>query len=188
MSRTIQITLDDHDDEFVRRMVTERGYEDENDVLSTGLCLLEEEEKHADEPLHLTPKSCFETALTDTGISEKIIREEDWLSGKFFSAYQILERRMQKAGYITDECGDTHYREDSEKPSDIFSRTIKGFYHGALQDQIDAAWDLFIYHMERQGNLVKEHGEEELQFPDIHEINALCHKEKMHEGAAKKGF
>lgn len=53
---------------------------------------------------------------------------------------------------------------DSKKPYDIFARTIRGFYSNTNDDQLEAAWDLFIYHMERQGNIVKtNHAENEEQ-------------------------
>ena len=43
----------------------------------------------------------------------------------------------------------------SKMPYDIFARTIRGFYPNTNDDQLEAAWDLFIYHMERQGNIAK---------------------------------
>ena len=63
---------------------------------------------------------------------------------------------MKNEGYITDENGDTHNTPDSKKPFDIFTKAIRGFYPDTSDDQLEAAWDLFIYHMERQGNIAKK--------------------------------
>lgn len=117
--------------------------------------MLEEEERLSDKPLALTPKACLEIALTDTGISDVELFVEDERNRKFCSTYTILEHRMSSAGYITDENGETHIATDSEKPLGIFKRTIRGFYPNTSDEQLDAAWDLFVYHMERQGNLAK---------------------------------
>ena len=153
--KTIEVYLDDHSDEFIRKMIATGDYADDSDVVCEALALLEEEEKISDIPLTLTPKACLGTALTDTGISDMDLFVEDERNRKFCSAYTILERRMNGAGYITDKNGETHHDSDSEKPIDIFTRTIRGFYPNTSNEQLDAAWDLFVYHMERQGNLGK---------------------------------
>ena len=62
---------------------------------------------------------------------------------------------MKSEGYITDENGNTHSTPESKKPFDIFTRTIRGFYPNTNDEQLEAAWELFIYHMERQGNIAK---------------------------------
>ncbi len=153
--KTIGINLDDHLEEFVQRMISTGEYTDHSDVISEALTMLEEEEKLSDIPLVLTPKACLEIALTDTGISDIDIFVEDVNNRRFCSAFTILERRMKNEGYISDENGDTHHTPESKKPFDIFSRTIRGFYPNTNDDQLEAAWDLFIYHMERQGNIAK---------------------------------
>ena len=81
---------------------------------------------------------------------------DDERNRKFESAYTILERRIDDAGYITDIDGKTKYDENSESPKSIFTRTIKGFYPEATEEQISVVWDLFVYHMERQGNIAKK--------------------------------
>lgn len=111
--------------------------------------------KKKDEGWHLTPIVCLSIAFNETSISEVNLFVEDDKYRKFESAYIILEQRMNKAGYITDKDGNTKYTKDPEKPETIFSRTIKGFYPEVTDEQIDAAWELFLYHMERQGNATK---------------------------------
>ena len=108
--------------------------------------------KKKDGGWRLTPKACLSIALDETSISNGNLFVEDDRHHKFESAYLILEQRMNNAGYITDNDGNTKYTKDTEKPESIFSRTIKGFYLDASDEQIDAAWELFIYHMVRQGN------------------------------------
>lgn len=153
--KTIEVNLDEHFEEFIKKMIATGEYTDESDVVCEALGLLEEEEDLSDVPLALTPKACLGTALTDTGISDMEMFVDDERNRKFCSAYTILERRMNGAGYITDKNGETHHDSDSEKPIDIFTRTIRGFYPNTSNEQLDAAWDLFVYHMERQGNLGK---------------------------------
>lgn len=104
----------------------------------------------------MTSKSCLAIAISETSISDFDMFVEDERNRKFESTYTILERRIDDAGYITDKDGKTKYDENSEPPKSIFTRTIKGFYPDAIEEQISAAWDLFIYHMERQGNITKE--------------------------------
>ena len=103
----------------------------------------------------LTPKSCLGIAIKNTEISNVDLFQEDEESRKFESVYAILEKRMYEAGYITDEDGKTKDNADSDKPIVIFTKTIKGFYPKATDEQISAAWDLFVFHMERQGNTRK---------------------------------
>ncbi|MBQ8989987.1 MAG: hypothetical protein IJ067_09875 [Prevotella sp.] len=103
----------------------------------------------------LTPKACLEIAINDTDISDVNFFLDDEKSRKFESVYAILEKRMNDAGYITDENGETKDNTDSDKPIVIFEKTIRGFYPLATDEQISAAWDLFVYHMERQGNISK---------------------------------
>ena len=153
--KTIEISIDDHLEEFVQTMIATGEYADHSDVISEALTMLEEEEKLSDAPLALTPKACLEIALTDTGISDVDIFVEDISNRKFCSAFTILERRMKSEGYITDENGNTHSTPESKKPFDIFTRTIRGFYPNTNDEQLEAAWELFIYHMERQGNIAK---------------------------------
>ena len=154
--KTIEVNLDDHLEEFVQKMIATGEYADNSDVVCEALTMLEEEEKLSDAPLALTPKACLEIAISDTGISDVDIFLEDANNRKFCSAFTILERRMKNEGYITDENGDTHSTPDSKKPFDIFTKTIRGFYPDTSDDQLEAAWDLFIYNMERQGNLAKK--------------------------------
>ena len=154
--KTIEVNLDDHLEEFVQKMIATGEYADNSDVVCEALTMLEEEEKLSDAPLALTPKACLEIAISDTGISDVDIFVEDAKNRKFCSAFTILERRMKNEGYITDENGDTHNTPDSKKPFDIFTKTIRGFYPDTSDDQLEAAWDLFIYNMERQGNLAKK--------------------------------
>lgn len=160
--KTIEISLDNHLLEFVQEMIATGEYTDHSDVISEALTMMEEEEKLSDVPLALTPKACLEIALTDTGISDVDIFVEDINNRRFCSAFTILERRMKNEGYITDENGDTHHAPDSKKPFDIFIRTIRGFYPNTNDDQLEDAWELFVYHMERQGNIAKtNHVEDE---------------------------
>ena len=107
----------------------------------------------------LTPKACFGFSLEDTDICDKDVLWADDRNSKFESAYIILEQRMYDAGYITDEHGETKDHKDSDKPQIIFSRTVKGFYPDATEEQISAAWDLFVYRMEKRGYLQKEENE-----------------------------
>lgn len=100
----------------------------------------------------LTPIVCLGFALAETEISVDPFSTGE-RNSKFESAYTILERRMNDAGYITDENGETKDHTNSEKPVVIFTKTIKGFYPKATDEQISAAWDLFVYHMDKQGNL-----------------------------------
>ena len=118
--------------------------------------------KEKDGGWRLTPKSCLSIALNETSISDVDLFVEDDRHRKFESAYIILEQRMNNAGYITDKEGKTKYTKDSEKPEVIFSRTLMGFYPHATNEQVDAAWELFLYHMERQGNARKMKKEGEL--------------------------
>ena len=111
--------------------------------------------KKKDGGWRLTPKSCLLIALNETSISDADLFVEDDRHRKFESAYIILDQRMNNAGYITDKEGKTKYTKDSEQPVVIFSRTMKGFYPDATNEQIDAAWGLFLYYMERQGNATK---------------------------------
>ena len=154
--KTIEVNLNDHLEEFVKKMIATGDYADNSDIVCEALTMLEEEEKQSDAPLALTPKACLEIAISDTGISEVDIFVEDANNRKFCSAFTILERRMKNEGYITDENGDTHNTPDSKKPFDIFTKAIRGFYPDTSDDQLEAAWDLFIYHMERQGNIAKK--------------------------------
>ena len=66
---------------------------------------------------------------------------------------------MYDAGYITDENGEKKDHKDPDKPQIIFSRTVKGFYPDATEEQISAAWDLFVYRMKKHGYLQKEENE-----------------------------
>lgn len=160
--KTIEISLDDYLEEFVQTMIATGKYTDHSDVVSEALTMLEEEGKLSDAPLALTPKACLEIALTNTGISDVDIFVEDVNNRKFCSAFTILERRMKSEGYITDENGATLSTPESKKPFDIFSRTIRGFYPNTNDDQLEDAWELFVYHMERQGNIAKtNHVEDE---------------------------
>ena len=109
----------------------------------------------------LTAKACFAIAISDTRISPTDILFDDVENHAFQSAYIILERRMNDAGYVTDKDGKAKDNKDSEKPEVIFTRTIKGFYPNASDEQIDAAWELFVYHMTRQGNATKRKSEKE---------------------------
>ena len=111
--------------------------------------------KKKDGGWRLTPKTCLSITLNETSVSHVDLFVEDDRCRKFESAYIILEQRMNNAGYITDKDGKTKYTKDSEKPKVIFSRTMKGFYPEATDEQIDAAWELFLYHMERQGNATR---------------------------------
>ena len=111
--------------------------------------------KKKDGGWRLTPKSCLLIALNETSISDADLFVEDDRHRKFESAYIILDQRMNNAGYITDKEGKTKYTKDSEQPVVIFSRTMKGFYPDATNEQIDAAWELFLYYMERQENATK---------------------------------
>lgn len=108
-----------------------------------------------DERWSLTPKSCLAIALTDTKISPTDVFLEDINEHTFRSAYIILEKRMNNAGYITDKEGKTKDEKGPDTPETIFTRTIKGFYPDASEEQIRAAWELFVYHMIRQGNAKK---------------------------------
>lgn len=108
-----------------------------------------------DERWSLTPKSCLAIALTDTRISPTDVFLEDINEHTFRSAYLILERKMKNAGYITDKEGKTKDEKGPDAPETIFTRTIKGFYPDASEEQIRAAWELFVYHMDRQGNVAK---------------------------------
>ena len=89
--KTIEISIDDHLEEFVQTMIATGEYADHSDVISEALTMLEEEEKLSDAPLALTPKACLEIALTDTGISNVDIFVEDINNRKFCSAFTILE-------------------------------------------------------------------------------------------------
>ena len=109
----------------------------------------------------LTAKACFAIAISDTRISPTDVLFDDVENHAFQSAYIILERRMNDAGYVTDKDGKAKDNKDSEKPEVIFTRTIKGFYPNASDEQIDAAWELFVYHMTRQGNATKRKSEKE---------------------------
>ena len=151
--KPIEVFLENHDEEFIQRMISSGEYSDVSDVVREALFMLEEEDKWKDEPITLSPKGCLGIALEDTSIADDVLFLEDERNKKYDSAYLILEKRMKDAGYITDENGETKDSTDSEKPAVIFSRTIKGFYPKASEEQIAAAWDLFIYHMERHGNL-----------------------------------
>ena len=112
---------------------------------------------HKEEEIwRLTPKSCLAIAVSETSISDFDMFIDDERNRKFESTYTILERRIDDAGYITDKDGKTRCDENSEPPKSIFSRTIKGFYPDATKEQISAAWDLFVYQMERQGNVAKK--------------------------------
>ena len=152
MGKSIEIFLDDHNDEFVQGLIDSGEYKNASDVIGEGLFYLEEEVKHMDEPLTLTPKGCLEVALTDSGISDVDLFVEDEKCRKFNAAYLILERRMKSAGYITDEKGESQDSTNSDKPFEIFSRTIKGFYTSVIDEQLSVAWELFLYHMERLWN------------------------------------
>ena len=154
--KTIEICLDTHFEKFVQKMIKTGEFTDYNDVVCEALTFLEEAEKLSDARIALTPKACLEIALTDTGISDVELFVEDERCRKFRSTYTILERRMSSAGYITDENEKMHYDKDSKSPFDIFTRTVRGFYPNTSDEQLDAAWDLFLYHMERQGNLAKQ--------------------------------
>ena len=154
--KTIKVYLDDHHEELIQKMLATGEYTDSCDVIREALTMLEEEEKISDAPLSLTPKACLEIAITDTGISDLDIFVEDVNNRKFCSAFTILECRMKSEGYITDENVETHSNPNSMKPFDIFTKTIRGFYPNTSEEQLYAAWDLFLYHMERQGNLTKQ--------------------------------
>ena len=154
--KTIKVYLDDHHEELIQKMLATGEYTDSCDVIREALTMLEEEEKISDAPLSLTPKACLEIAITDTGISDLDIFVEDVNNRKFCSTFTILECRMKSEGYITDENVETHSNPNSMKPFDIFTKTIRGFYPNTSEEQLDAAWDLFLYHMERQGNLTKQ--------------------------------
>ena len=157
MGKCIEIYLDDHSDEFVQGLIDSGEYKDAIEVIGDGLFYLEEEVKHRDEPLTLTPKGCLEVALTESGISDVDLFVEDKRSRKFNAAYLILERRMKSAGYITDEKGESQDSTNSDKPFEIFSRTIKGFYTSVIDEQLSVAWELFLYHMEGHGNTSQSH-------------------------------
>lgn len=118
--------------------------------------------KRADkeERYRLSAKACFAIAISDTRVSHTNVLYEDFENHTFQSAYIILEQRMNDAGYITDKDGKTKDNKDSDKPEVIFSRTIKGFYPNASNEQIDAAWELFVYHMARQGIAKSRKGED----------------------------
>lgn len=105
-----------------------------------------------EERYYLTPKACLGIALSNTGISDDNLLFEDWENKKFQSTYIVLEQRMNNAGYITDEDGKTRDNKDADSPEIIFARTIKGFYPKVTEEQIEAAWDLFVYHMRKQRN------------------------------------
>lgn len=110
----------------------------------------------SDERWGLTPKTCLAIALTDTKISPTDVFLEDINEHTFRSAYIILEKRMNNAGYITDKEGKTKDEKGTDTPETIFTRTIKGFYPDASEEQILAAWELFVYHMIQQGNVEKK--------------------------------
>lgn len=152
MGRCLEIYLDDHNDEFVQGLIDSGEYKDVSDVIGESLFYLEEKAKHMDEPLSLTPKGCLEVALTESGISDVDLFVEDERYRKFNAAYVILERRMKSAGYISDEKGESQDSTNSDKPFEIFSRTIKGFYTSVIDEQLSVAWELFLYYMERHGN------------------------------------
>lgn len=103
----------------------------------------------------LTPKTCLGFALAETEISmDPFLMDER--NSKFELVYTILEHRINDAGYITDENGKTKDHTNSDKPEVIFTKTIKGFYPKATDEQISVAWDVFVYHMDRQGDLARK--------------------------------
>lgn len=157
MGRCLEIYLDDHNNEFVQGLIDSGEYKDISDVIGESLFYLEEEVKHRDEQLSLTPKGCLEVALTESSISDVDICVEDERCRKFNAAYLILERRMKSAGYISDEKGEPQDSANSDKPFEIFSRTIKGFYTTVIDEQLSVAWELFLYYMERHGNTSQRH-------------------------------
>ena len=118
--------------------------------------IIKEEIKDGVEVYSLAPMGCLKAALTETSITNVDLVKDDDRYHKLRSAFIILERRMNEAEYITDNDGKTKETIDAEKPADIFFRTIKGFYPDTINDQIMAAWDLFVYYMERHGNIVNE--------------------------------
>ena len=101
----------------------------------------------------LTPKACLGIVLTDTRISPVDLLD-DFENRTFKSAFTIFERRMERAGYITDNDGKTVGSENSEEPDMIFSKTIKGFYPDASEEQISAAWELFVYYLDREEHIL----------------------------------
>ena len=104
-----------------------------------------------DAVLTLTPLSCFGVALGDANIVDDKIAE--LYSERFRKAFAIFEQKMQDNGYAP-VYDDIHKDVESpERPDDIFKKVVKVFYPESDEDQREIAYDLFIYHMKRQGNI-----------------------------------
>ena len=105
----------------------------------------------------LTPLSCFAFALDDANIVDDMFEELE--SDRFRKAFAIFERKMQNNGYAPVHDDIHRDVENPERPDDIFKKVVKVFYPESDEDQREIAYDLFIYHMKRQGNLKPEDDE-----------------------------
>ena len=105
----------------------------------------------------LTPLSCFAEALADAHIVE--CAWEECEDKNFRNAYYILEEWFRSNGYIVDASGNAKECINPEPPKDLFVKVVNVFYPDASSDQKDVAWEMFIKHMDFQGNLGPEDDE-----------------------------
>ena len=116
------------------------------------------EEIPEDATFRLTPLSCFAEALADAHIVE--CAWEECEDKNFRNAYYILEEWFRSNGYIVDASGNARECSNSEQPKNLFIKVVNVFYPDASSDQKDIAWEMFIKHMNFQGNLGHEDDEE----------------------------
>lgn len=106
----------------------------------------------------LTPLSCFGVALGDANIVEDKFAELE--TKRFRKAFDIFEQKMKDNGYAPVYDNIHRDVENPERPDDIFKKVVKVFYPESDEDQREIAYDLFIYHMKRHGNIKTEENED----------------------------
>ena len=98
----------------------------------------------------LSPRGCFASALSDTGIGGYENATELSDDPKFDIAFNVLVKRFRENGWIENDG-----REQSGNGGDqktVFIKTVGVYFKNASEDELEAAFDEFVILLEKHGN------------------------------------
>lgn len=98
----------------------------------------------------LSPRGCFASALSDTGIGGYENATELSHDPKFDSAFKVLVKRFKKNGWIESDGREPSGNGDDQKT--VFTKTVGIYFKNASEDELEAAFDEFAILLEEHGN------------------------------------
>ena len=98
----------------------------------------------------LSPRGCFASALSDTGIGGYENATELSDDPKFGIAFNVLVKRFRENGWIENDGREPSGNGGDQKT--VFIKTVGVYFKNASEDELEAAFDEFVILLEKHGN------------------------------------